>query len=557
MALGVLAVARIPKASAPAARDHENPLTAIVSGLAFAFTSPVIGPTVLLTLAIGVFFAGTYVVLLPLMVRDIYSGGSAEISIAFVTFMLGTLVMTMVLNRIGGVSRWGRALCLGLFGGATSLTPLAFAPPEWVFYLSVFGWGLGAGVTMSMSRTIVQAATTESHRARTMSIYSLGMMGGMPVGSLLMGYVIEQVGPTLAVWLPVIGVTSVVALVACAAQSGRSRKRSPSPQPDAAANVRYNERPDPHRDEHADVSYRASGAGACRRHGRGPHRRRRHAAAPSGLDTTAGPGIHGTDGHAAIRRAHPLHDRQHVGRAGRTADPIELSSRPAREAVYDLVVDGVLTGSRSSNHGNTLKVDLRRPGRPELEPGDASALRWDGLPAGSKLCELWLPVNAMTALRYVGLDDGASLSSAPDDERPLWGASRQFDQPLFGGAEPDTHLAGCRGQAGRHAPAQPRLRRQLSSGPIRREDDPRPSRGPHQHQGRHQYREHGQPARAHVCTGAARVPRHHSRTQARHAHLLVSPIFCPSAETRQGRRCRTKPENSLRSTATTTFAPDA
>jgi MFS-type transporter involved in bile tolerance (Atg22 family) len=67
---------------------------------------------------------------------------------------------------------------------------------------------------MSMSRAIVQESAPTSHRARIMSVYSLGMMGGMPLGSLSMGFVISTFGPLNAALVPVIGMAVVVLLVA-------------------------------------------------------------------------------------------------------------------------------------------------------------------------------------------------------------------------------------------------------------------------------------------------------------------------------------------------------
>jgi len=81
------------------------------------------------------------------------------------------------------------------------------------FYAVIFCWGLGGGVCINMLRSIVQAASSTSHRARVMSVFSLGMLGGMPIGSLLMGYCAAVFGalPTLAV--PVIGVLAAVVYV--------------------------------------------------------------------------------------------------------------------------------------------------------------------------------------------------------------------------------------------------------------------------------------------------------------------------------------------------------
>ena len=67
---------------------------------------------------------------------------------------------------------------------------------------------------MSMSRTIVQESAPMSHRARVMSVYSFGMMGGMALGSLAMGFVISAFGATNAAMVPAIGMSFVVAIVA-------------------------------------------------------------------------------------------------------------------------------------------------------------------------------------------------------------------------------------------------------------------------------------------------------------------------------------------------------
>ena len=71
-------------------------------------------------------------------------------------------------------------------------------------------WGCCGGVGMTMSRTIVQEAAVETHRARVMSVYSLGLMGGMPIGSFTLGVVTDWVGVRNAVWVPVIGMLVIL-----------------------------------------------------------------------------------------------------------------------------------------------------------------------------------------------------------------------------------------------------------------------------------------------------------------------------------------------------------
>ena len=55
---------------------------------------------------------------------------------------------------------------------------------------------------MSQSRAIVQIAAVDSHRARVLSVFQLGMMGGGPIGAFGAGFVIEALGPLNAVLVP-------------------------------------------------------------------------------------------------------------------------------------------------------------------------------------------------------------------------------------------------------------------------------------------------------------------------------------------------------------------
>jgi MFS family permease len=213
MASGAIAMSRvqIDPFVQPAVRKHV--LKEIREGLALVFGSERLLPIMLLTFAIGIFFAGAFTVLIPLTIRDIYHGGAQQIGFAYVLNMIGTVAVTLLLLARGGVARPGRAVLLAQGSGSLLFVPIAFGVPIEAFYALIFLWGVGGGVAMSMARSIVQEAAPMSHRARVMSVYSLGMMGGMPIGSFAMGYVIGAFGPANAALVPVIGMASVVVLV--------------------------------------------------------------------------------------------------------------------------------------------------------------------------------------------------------------------------------------------------------------------------------------------------------------------------------------------------------
>jgi len=210
---GALAMVRMRIPDEVSAVERSHPLRAIVDGLAYVANSRSLLPVMVLTLGIGVFFAGTYVVLIPLTIRDVYGGAAAEIALAFVVNVSGTVLVTIALVMRGGIVHQGRAFALALLSGSIVLLPLCFGVAESVFYVLLFLWGMGAGVCMTMGRTIAQEAAPVSHRARIMSVYSLGFMGGMPIGSLIMGYAAGGLGPQAATWVPVIGMALLTGAV--------------------------------------------------------------------------------------------------------------------------------------------------------------------------------------------------------------------------------------------------------------------------------------------------------------------------------------------------------
>ncbi|MFM8355464.1 MAG: MFS transporter [Gammaproteobacteria bacterium] len=213
MLVAVLATRRIPPQPglAPAARG--SALRDIAEGLAIVWRSTTIRPAILLTFAVGVFFAGAYMVILPFMVRDLYGGSAGGIALVFGANMLGTCTTIFFLMRRGGLARPGRAMIIGSSISLTVLSLLMLELPAPAFYLVVYIWGLCGGISMTMSRAIVQEASPESHRARVLSVYSLGMMGGMPLGSIVQGACVDAFGVRAAVLLPVVGMAIVIVLI--------------------------------------------------------------------------------------------------------------------------------------------------------------------------------------------------------------------------------------------------------------------------------------------------------------------------------------------------------
>ena len=214
LAVGAFAVSRLAPAPPAAAHRHdESPLAAMQDGLRAVRRSDRLFPVVVAMLSVGIFYGGAFAVILPLMVRDVFGGGSGELALVNTCFWGGTIASTVFQIRLGALRRPGRAVLLSLAWGSIVLVAMAVPGPLSAFALICLGWGVGAGVVLNQGRTIVQLETPESHRARALAIFQLGFTGGSPIGALGMGYLAAQVGPRAAVIYPAAAMLVVLALL--------------------------------------------------------------------------------------------------------------------------------------------------------------------------------------------------------------------------------------------------------------------------------------------------------------------------------------------------------
>ncbi|AQZ69600.1 unnamed protein product [[Actinomadura] parvosata subsp. kistnae] len=90
---------------------------------------------------------------------------------------------------------------------------------------------------------------------------------------------------------------------------------------------------------------------------------------------------------------------------------------PRPDGVYDLIVDGRLTGQATLGDGDTITIDLAT-GATQTRPGPVGTVRFTGLPDRDKDVEIWLPHNETTEL--VALRTDAPVEPVPDRGRRVW-----------------------------------------------------------------------------------------------------------------------------------------
>jgi MFS family permease len=198
LSAGVIAFSRIHNQRAGGSGPAPALWRSVVEGGRTVLASPAMRMIVVQNLAMGMFFMGSYIVTMPLLIREVFEGSARDLAFMNACNSLGLVATIVLLLRLGDVHRQGRALLLSQALGALVLGVAAFAGAYPLFLLALFFWGICGGVAMTMSRTIMQEQAPEAQRGRVMSFYSFSFMGAGPIGAVFNGFLVNQIGPQMA-----------------------------------------------------------------------------------------------------------------------------------------------------------------------------------------------------------------------------------------------------------------------------------------------------------------------------------------------------------------------
>jgi MFS family permease len=211
--IGVWAFVRMQDPDRPPPASHPRLLHSMLEGAKTVTSSPPMRLVMIQNMAMAAFFMGSYIVTLPLLVRDVFSGSARDLAFLNGANALGLVLTIFLLLRLGDIRRQGRALLLAQGIGATVLASAGLADTFTFFVIIIFVWGICGGLAMTMSRTIMQEQAPETQRGRVMSFYAFSFMGAGPVGALLCGYLVELFGPQMALMIASGSMVCVIVIV--------------------------------------------------------------------------------------------------------------------------------------------------------------------------------------------------------------------------------------------------------------------------------------------------------------------------------------------------------
>jgi len=187
-------------------RTFKGAIRDLREGIVYSFRNPIMSPMLISALYVGVFVVGAFQVLFPLIIREYYGGTETaqvgQLRTLFACFWFASFISAVILSRMKPLKHPGRALIISHLISAVMLSTFAFDKSFSVFLIVVSLWGLAAGVAISMSRTITQGAAEPRYLGRVLAVYSMGFMGGAPIGSAIVGVAASELGPRTAALIP-------------------------------------------------------------------------------------------------------------------------------------------------------------------------------------------------------------------------------------------------------------------------------------------------------------------------------------------------------------------
>ena len=211
-ALMSLHVKHIPTTSSGSMRDEMG------TGLSYVRNHGSL--VALIVLAATTTFLGFAVLtFLPLFTKTVFKEGAETYSHLLAFSGAGSVVGALIIAWLGKFPRMG--LTALIVQAVYGLLILGFAMSHvlWVSEILLFLTGAALMVVFSTVTSLIQLIAPNEMRGRVMSIYMVAFRGGMPLGSLVSGYLATFIGAPM-----VIGINGVLLVVVAAYFLVRSRE---------------------------------------------------------------------------------------------------------------------------------------------------------------------------------------------------------------------------------------------------------------------------------------------------------------------------------------------
>jgi len=172
-------------------RSRESILTSMKQG--FGFIRKQGAMEALIVLAFLMTMLGIpLLTFLPVFAKDVFHEGPGTFTLFMVCSGAGSIVGALTVAGLGNLKHKGRVALFVLIILGAGITGFAISPAVPISCVLIFFCGAFIIAAFTTISSLVQLITSDDMRGRVMSVYNVAFRGGMPLGQLVTGWLVQN-----------------------------------------------------------------------------------------------------------------------------------------------------------------------------------------------------------------------------------------------------------------------------------------------------------------------------------------------------------------------------
>lgn len=143
-------------------------------------------------------FAFSFTVLIPVYAKEIFGGDARTLGLLMSSSAAGSVSAALFMASRTGIRGMGKITMFGTVLAGTSLMVFAWSHSLLLSMGCLLFTGLGGLLVAVTNNTLVQSLVEEDKRGRVLSLFAAAFLGGIPLGSLMTGWLAEHIGVSWA-----------------------------------------------------------------------------------------------------------------------------------------------------------------------------------------------------------------------------------------------------------------------------------------------------------------------------------------------------------------------
>jgi MFS family permease len=163
-------------------------------GFVYVRANPNVGRPLLVMTIVGT-AAYNFQTTFPAMVRFGFHRGAGAVGTVMSVSAIGSIIGGIYIAGVNPHPR--KTLTITLVGFGAALLALSITPGFWPFVAMTIVLGFASASFQSVNTVVLQQATEPSMQGRVMALHQMAWFGSTPIGSVLMGWVIQISSPRI------------------------------------------------------------------------------------------------------------------------------------------------------------------------------------------------------------------------------------------------------------------------------------------------------------------------------------------------------------------------